>query len=217
VSKLPAQIAGYVFKDKALLKEALTHRSVAGNPSYERLEFLGDRVLNLCVAAWLYENEPDASEGQLAKRHAALVQEPTLAEIAQEWKIAPYIYFGPGEAHTGGREKPSILADVVEALLGAVFLEAGLQPVQDIVVAYWSPRAADVPLIDAKSQLQEFLQGQGLDLPDYEVVESHGKDHEKLFVICVHCALGQATGQGGSKQAASQAAAANLLEELIPS
>lgn len=215
MSKLPSQIASYTFTKEPLLAEALTHRSVSGAVSYERLEFLGDRVLNLCVADLLYKKYPDEAEGQLAKRHAALVREETLADIAKEWKIAPYIRFGPGEAHAGGKEKASILADVVEALLAVIYLESGLPAAQSMVEQFWSPRLERVVLTDAKSRLQELLQGQGLELPVYEVVESHGKDHDKTFVIRVCCVLGEANGQGSSKQAASQAAAAMLLAALV--
>lgn len=204
----------YTFQNPELLKLALTHRS-AHKMHNERLEFLGDRVLNLCVAAMLYQNKPQAEEGELARYHAALVREETLAIVAEQWALADDLQLGRFEAAGGGASNQSILADAVEAVLAAVYLDGGLSPAQQIVQTYWQPLVDTVRTLDAKTDLQERLQAAREALPHYEVIGSTGKDHDKMFTVKVSCAWGCATGQGSSKQAASQAAAQSMLEKTI--
>ncbi len=197
---------GYSFKNGKLLEQALTHAS-AGTPTYERLEFLGDRVLNLLVARMLHEAYPDAPEGELSKRHAALVRQDTLVDVAGSLGVAAVMHVGKGE----NAAKPSILADAVEAVLGAMYLDGGLEPAEALVRTHWQGRLSASGASDPKSELQELLQAGGLALPVYSVVGQEGADHARIFTIEVSCAFGTATAQGPSKQEASIAAARNLL------
>lgn len=199
--------------DNTLLTQALTHKSHPDSTDYERLEFLGDRVLNLSVATMLFNKFPDYSEGELAKHHAALVREETLADIAKIWQLDTHIRVGKS-AQTEGNLQSSILADVVEALLGVIFLDTDFKTAADVVVQFWTPLIDKVDIIDAKSKLQELLQAHGHPLPTYKVLKSTGKDHDKTFVINVSSALGEAEGIGASKQKAAQIAAKNLLIQL---
>ncbi|MFZ2619588.1 MAG: ribonuclease III [Alphaproteobacteria bacterium] len=208
-------ILGYTFRNPALLTQALTHRSVPTPHHNERLEFLGDRVLNLCVAELVFTSYPEAPEGELSQRHAALVREETLAEIAKTWGLDAQLHLSAGEVRMGGRAKPSLLADAVEAVLAAVYVDSGsLAVVQTIVKTYWQPLLETVALRDAKSALQELLQAEKLPLPTYTVVAEAGGDHAKVYTVQVACAKGEAEGQGTNKQMAAQAAATVLLASL---
>ncbi len=217
----PADVAGlesrlgYAFKTSALLRQALTHMSGAGGDmarlsSYQRLEFLGDRVLGLVVSAMLYAEFPQATEGELSRRLAELVRSETCAEVALDWDLGPYVRLGPGELQAGGRQRPAILADVCEALVGAVFLDGGFEAAAALVVAAWRTRmlASRRDLRDAKTALQEWVQGLGQPPPVYHEVERSGPAHAPQFVIAVTVSSHEpARGMGSSKRAAEQAAA----------
>jgi ribonuclease-3 len=209
---------GYRFKDRALLKKALTHASVrqasAKRRDNERLEFLGDRVLGLAIAELLGDAYPTASEGELARLYNRLVRGGTCAEIARQLDLGASLVLSDSEAGSGGRDKETILADACEALLGAIFQEAGYDKARDIVRRLWADRleASLVDIADAKSALQEWAQGQGLDLPDYVEVTREGPDHAPRFTAEVRIKSKKpARGEGASKRAAEQAAATALL------
>jgi ribonuclease-3 len=209
---------GYHFKDRNLLKKALTHASVrqatAKRRDNERLEFLGDRVLGLAVAEMLHETYPTATEGELAKLFNGLVKGSTCAEVARALELGPHLVLSDSEESSGGRDKTTILADACEALLGAIFLEAGYETARGVVRAHWGSKLS-VPggkEADAKSALQEWAQGHGLDLPDYVEIARSGPDHAPCFTTEVRIkGKKPARGQGASKRAAEQAAASALL------
>lgn len=201
------------FNNEALLIRAITHKSHAAAEDYERLEFLGDRVLNLSVAAMLFNQFPHYSEGELAKHHAALVREDTLARVAATWQLEHFIRVGKS-AQSDVSLQPSILADAVEALLGALFIDAGFSASEAVVKTFWAHLVSAVDILDPKSELQELLQAAGHPLPAYTTTNSTGKDHDKTFTIKVTSNLGSAEGVGASKQKAAQTAAKNLLNNL---
>ena len=209
---------GYAFEDRALLKKALTHASVrqasAKRRDNERLEFLGDRVLGLAVAELLSELYPAANEGQLARLYNRLVRGGTCAEVARSLDLGPSLVLSESEASSGGRDKETILADACEALLGAIFLEAGYDKAREVVRKHWGARLDGSPAetADAKSALQEWAQGQGLDLPDYVEIAREGPDHAPRFTSEVRIkGKKPARGEGASKRSAEQAAATALL------
>lgn len=212
---------GHAFADKALLRRALTHASVAASrvDSYERLEFLGDRVLGLVVAHMLIEGFAEDSEGVLSRRLAALVRKETCAEVARDWGVGPYIRLGEGEALSGGRDKKAILGDVCEAIIGAVFLDAGMTMADAVVrrALHHRMSASRRALSDAKTLLQEWAQGRKLSAPTYQLASRSGPDHAPFFEIRVDVeGFPAAVGAGASKRAAEQAAAtAFLLRERI--
>ncbi|MCB5176846.1 ribonuclease III [Microvirga lenta] len=207
---------GYRFERMELLDEALTHVSApnAGGQSYQRLEFLGDRVLGLAIAEMLYKTFPGAPEGELSRRLADLVRRESCAEVAEAWDVGPYVKLGAGEAHSGERRNQTILADVSEAIIGAVFLDGGYDAAKALVERSFKDLLATPrrPLRDPKSALQEWAQGQGLPPPTYTVVEQTGPDHAPKFRIMVKV-KGKETafGLGTSKRIAEQAAARSLL------
>ncbi len=209
---------GHLFKNRELLRRALTHASVRQQGSKrrdnERLEFLGDRVLGLAIAELLTELYPAANEGQLARLYNRLVRGGTCAEIARALDLGPSLVLSEAEASSGGRDKDTILADACEALLGAIFLEAGYAKAREVVRLHWGSRLERTPIeaADAKSVLQEWAQGQGLDLPQYVEVERKGPDHAPRFTAEVRIrSLKSARGEGANKRTAEQAAAAVLL------
>lgn len=215
-----AAALGYRFDDPALLAEALTHRSYeseyAGVTSNERLEFLGDAVLGLVVAEELFRGR-DLAEGEMAKVRAAVVNETSLAAVARRIGVGPELRLGRGEEATGGRDKPSILADAMEAILGAVYLDGGPAAARGVILGTWSAliaeRAAAPGRRDYKTRLQEVLARQGA-TPVY-AVEGSGPDHDRTFVAVV-TALGRRLGggTGTSKKRAQQEAARRALESL---
>ncbi|MBW4022588.1 MAG: ribonuclease III [Proteobacteria bacterium] len=211
-------ILGYQFREPRLLREALTHRSAAGagRGSNERLEFLGDRVLGLAVAVWLSEQYPREQEGALGRRLAHLVSQPVLARIAEELGLPALLSVAPGEARAGVRRRASVLADAVEALLGAMFLDGGLDPVQRFVRARFEDTmiAEAEPPKDAKTALQEWGQGRALGLPVYEIESREGPSHAPHFVVRVSLGGETEQGQAGTRRAAEQAAAQALLTRL---
>ena len=222
VTELTARL-GYEFLTPQLLQDALTHPSLAGfkqrkkgTMPYERLEFLGDRVLGLIIAEWLYEKFPDASEGELAKRHAALVNRDALRAVAVEIGLGQHLRLARGEEASGGRKNIATLPDAMEAILGALYLDGGLKAASHFIHRYWQKDIgiAEAPA-DAKTVLQEWAQGQGLPLPQYKVIEHSGPAHAPKFVIEVSVkGHPPAVAEGESKRAAQKAAALLLLQNV---
>jgi ribonuclease-3 len=220
---------GHRFARRDLLEAALTHKSVPASPrrgaerlwagSYERLEFLGDRVLGLVVAEMLLDQFPRETEGALARRHAELVRKETLAGVAAELGLAPHIRLPPIEQKQA-RANPALLADVCEALIGALHLDAGIGAARGFVERHWRPRmeAAAAPPKDPKTSLQEWAQAKALKLPAYRLVQSAGPPHEPVFTVTVEVeGLDRTTATGGSKRLAETAAAAALLDRIAAS
>ncbi|MHB8455383.1 MAG: ribonuclease III [Acidiferrobacterales bacterium] len=210
---------GYAFADGGLLERALTHRSKGGE-NYERLEFLGDGVLGLVIAALLYGRFPELSEGELTRLRAGLVRMETLASLARNLGVGEYLTLGEGELKTGGYDRDSILADSLEAVFGAVFIDGGFGAAQSVIWnLYRQPVAAIDPatiLKDPKTRLQELLQKQSLKTPIYNMLEVRGEPHHQHFVIeCIVTGLPSAvTGEGSSRRAAEQDAAAKAYASL---
>jgi ribonuclease-3 len=210
---------GHAFGDPALLEQALTHRSSSGGEGigYERLEFLGDRVLALVVADRLLAAFPEEDEGALAKRYTALVRRETLASIAREVGLGPHIRLSRGEDESGGRENDAILSDVCEAVIAAIYLDGGIDAARAFIDRHWTTRleATPQPPQDAKTALQEWAQGRGLALPDYRTVGQTGPDHAPTFKVTVAIEGHEAVeGIGPTKRAAEQEAAERLLKDL---
>ena len=205
---------GHTFADPGLLQRALIHRSYAAeellDESYERLEFLGDAVLQLVITHYLFGQYPSLTEGEMAKVRAAVVNEHTLAEVARSMRLGSMVLLGRGESLTGGADKDSILSDVVESVIGAIYLEAGFDAIRNLVLEHWAPivdeRAAAPGKADYKTRLQELLARRGL-RPHY-LIEEDGPEHAKVFSATVYAGerlLG--SGSGSSKKRAEQAAA----------
>ena len=214
----PAGIS-YRFGDPQLLRAALTHRS-AGIGNNERLEFLGDSVLNMIIAMRLYELHPEAQEGDLSRMRARLVRGTTLSEVASAIGLGEEIRLGEGELKSGGFRRASILADTFEALLGAIFIDGGYEACRTVVLGLFDPLIAALPppeeLKDSKTRLQEWLQARGRPLPEYTLEREAGADHAKQFFVS--CRLPddgtQAEMTGRSRRKAEQAAAGRVLELL---
>ena len=211
---------GHRFGDPALLDAALTHRS-AGRANYERLEFLGDAVLNFAVAVLVYRAFPAADEGDLSRYRATLVSGQSLADVAAGLALGEQLRLGSGELKTGGFRRDSILADSLEALVGAVFLDGGSEAASGLVGRLFAGRLAGLPqaaadLKDPKTRLQELLQARGLRLPVYSIEDVSGEPHDQRFVAsCEAPDLGlRATGDGTSRRRAEQAAAQRVLERI---
>lgn len=213
------QKLGYEPRDPALFAAALTHRS-ASDKNYERLEFLGDAVLNLVVAEHLYRAFPQATEGDLSRLRARIVSSEPLAEAAAELSLGDALHLGSGELKTGGYRRKSILADALEAVCGALFLDGGFESTAPLIDALFRARIAALPppeaLKDAKTLLQEYLQSRGLALPRYSVERVEGEAHAQLFwVICDVAALrARASGSGSSRRRAEQEAAERVLVQI---
>lgn len=216
-SSLPG--IGYRFSDTGLLRRALTHRS-CGAGNYERLEFLGDSLLNLVISEQLYHLRPHAPEGDLSRLRSRMVRDATLAAIASELGLGDHLHLGPGELKSGGFLRESILADVFEALLGAIYLDGGFEAARRVVCEIFAERLAALPdadtLKDPKTRLQELLQARGHDLPEYQVMDEFGADHEKRFVV--ECRAGgliePVTAEAASRRKAEQAAARMMHDQL---
>ncbi len=209
----------YDFTDPGLLERALTHRSKSGK-NYERLEFLGDSVLNFIVSAELYERYPDLAEGDLTRLRAALVRQQTLAELARGLALGDCIELGSGELKSGGYDRDSILADTLEAVFGAVYRDGGMEPARRVIFALYDKSLAmldprTIPK-DPKTQLQEYLQKHGAALPSYHILEVAGEPHNQRFVVeCRVAGLTEAVrGEGASRRRAEQQAAAAAYERL---
>ncbi|HEY1855927.1 ribonuclease III [Acidocella sp.] len=212
-------LLGHRFQRPKLLSEALTHRSAAGARgvgSNERLEFIGDRVLGLVVAEWLLERFPNEQEGKLGPRLAALVSKPALAQVAETNGVAALLSVAPGESKRGVRTQATVLADALEAMIGALYLDAGLAASRDFIRKVLSNVVEQqfIPPKDPKTALQEWALKRALPLPAYEVVTMSGPSHEPHFVVKVSVGDDAARGNAGSKRAAEQAAARALLEML---
>ncbi len=218
MGKLPAltRSLGYEFADQALLELALTHKSL-GSRNYERLEFLGDSLLGFSVADYLYRRFNTSSEGKLSRMRSSVVRRETLAEVARRLELGKYIQMGEGELKSGGYQRDSILADTLEALIGAVYLDGGTVPATKLIHRHFEPVLealnTGTNYKDAKSLLQEALQAKGLALPRYEVVETEGSAHRQTFVVeCTIDETGKsARAAGTSRREAEQSAALALL------
>lgn len=208
---------GYCFHDRDLLRHALTHASADDERDYERLEFLGDRVLGLAVADLLYREFPRESEGALARRHAALVSGATLAVVAGTIDLGTVMRLSEGERAAGGARNENILADAMEALIGAVYLDGGLEPCRTLIAGLWRDilHTMAAPPQDPKTGLQEWAQARGLGLPDYVLEGRDGPDHAPVFKVSVGLpGFSRQYGTGPSRRAAEKAAASALIEKI---
>lgn len=213
------QAIGYTFTDQSVLKEALTHRSI-GSKNNERLEFLGDSILGFVIGAEVYRRFPDAREGELTRIRSSLVKGETLALIAKEFQLGQYLALGTGEKKSGGQRRKSILADALEAIIGAIYLDAGIEQTQQCLLNWYKTRLEIIVVEDShkdpKTQLQEWLQAKKLPLPEYSVLSIEGESHEQTFkVSCKIELLDEAVeAQGSSRRRAEQAAAEIVLEKI---
>lgn len=216
--KVFEEIIGYKFKDRSLLQTALTHSSYAnemnGKVDYnERLEFLGDSVLGMITAEYLFTHHPEMPEGKLTKTRASMVCEKSLHKFAQSIKLGEFMYLGKGEINTGGRERPSILADAFESLIAAIYLDSGFEEAKKFVLGFISNADIEEPVItDYKTALQEIVQKNPGEYLEYFMVGESGPDHCKTFIVEVHLnnnVIG--TGEGRSKKQAEQMAAKATL------
>jgi len=210
---------GYRFNDVRLLQQALTHRSAPGS-SNERLEFLGDAVLDIVVSEVLYHSLPDAPEGDLSRLRASLVRDTSLAGIAADLGMGEQLILGSGERKTGGHRRQSILADALEALFGAVYLDSGFDTAAGLIRRVFADKLDELPhaddLRDPKTRLQEWLQARGAAPPDYELVKVTGKAHQQHFEVCCTVPGRQpAPGEGRSRRSAEQKAARRMLAALM--
>ncbi|HBK06422.1 MAG TPA: ribonuclease III [Acetobacteraceae bacterium] len=217
-------ILGHEFQRPDLLREALTHRSAAqrsggrgrSRASNERLEFIGDRVLGLTMAEWLAERFPREQEGELGRRLAYLVSQPVLATVAETVGLAAALSVSPGEAKAGVAKRATVLADALEAALGALYMDGGLGVARDFVRRAWNDAMTvqAEPPKDAKTALQEWAQKRGLELPAYAITDRSGPPHSPEFTVTVTVGSSVANGTGGNRRAAEQAAAEALLHRL---
>ena len=214
-----ANTLDYQFNDPQLFEQALTHRSASGL-SNERLEFLGDAVLDFVVSEIVYDALPDADEGDLSRLRASLVKDTTLAQLASKLGLGEYLILGSGERKSGGHRRESILADALEAVFGAVFLDAGYAPSREVIENAFGDRLLDLPdpseLRDPKSRLQEWLQARQMSLPEYDLVNVTGEAHRQQFEVrcTVAGSKSAATGNGASRRSAEQQSAERMLSQL---
>lgn len=224
MTKSPGPLAkslGHVFNDPTLFLQALTHRS-AGSRNNERLEFLGDAVLGCVIATELYQRYPQAKEGELSRLRSNLVKGESLAAIARGLDIGQYLSLGVGERKSGGHRRDSILSDAMEALFGAIYLDAGFAACQQCILVQFAGRLEQLPevaaLKDAKTRLQEYLQAQHKSLPEYTITETSGDAHARTFKVdCVvnDMNVPSSHGQGKSRRHAEQDAAEKMLARLV--
>ena len=210
------KILAYTFRDKTLIERALTHSSL-GAPDYERLEFLGDRVLGLIIAEELFKKFPKEKEGLLAKRFSGLVQRETLAAIATETNLDENILLSEQERLAGGLKNENLLSDIVEALLGAIYMDGGIAPCKDFVLKAWRSHFDDMklPPQEPKTALQEWAQARGLNPPSYKIIDQEGPDHAPLFTIEVALdTFGVEHAKGPSRRVAEKVAAQVFLNKL---
>ena len=209
----------YQFRNPSLLQEALTHRS-RGQLNYERLEFLGDSILNFVVASRLFDLRPDDSEGELSRLRSRVVRGDTLAVLASDLKLGDYLIMGEGELKSGGSKRESILADALEAIFGAIYIDGGFEACESVIKHICDPVIHDLPdaeeLKDPKTRLQEWMQARGRPLPEYDSLREAGAEHAKRFHV--RCRLPDSgrefEAEGGNLRKAEQKAAAGVLEEL---
>jgi len=209
----------YTFSDQQLLVLALSHRS-RGSQNNERLEFLGDAVLGLTISNFLYRRFSHASEGDLSRIRSQIVRAESLAEIARSLELGPELLLGQGEMKSGGQRRDSILGDTVEALIGAIYLDGGILSAERCILSWFSEQLnavdLDVPVKDPKTALQEWLQGRGRALPEYQLVKTEGEDHSRLYTMsCIIDELkSAATATASSRRRAEQLVAEKILKEL---
>jgi len=210
----------YQFKQPDLLEQALTHRSYSADKNNERLEFLGDSVLNLVIAQHIYQRQPEADEGELSRIRSSLVKQEALARVARDIGLGDYIYLGGGELKSGGFRRSSILSDTLEAIIGAIYLDSGFGPAQNATLYLYRDYLQTLPdintLKDAKTRLQEYLQSRQLGLPEYTVIKTVGKSHDQVFTVT--CGIASLklkySGQGSSRKKAEQEAARKTLDQI---
>lgn len=212
------EVLGYRFADAGLLEDALTHRSVGGSNN-ERLEFLGDAILNFIIAAELYQRFPKAQEGDLSRLRASLVKRDALAELAASLKLGEHLSLGPGELKSGGRHRASTLADALEAIIGAVYLDGGFEAGRTFVLGLYQDALDNLPSAagrkDPKTRLQEYLQSRHQPTPEYNMLEVTGEAHAQTFRV--ECRAGDmlpTEGVGSTRRRAEQAAAEQALRQL---
>ncbi len=212
---------GYQFSDQDLLSLALTHRSYSGKKNNERLEFLGDSVLNFIIGKALFDRFPEAKEGQLSRLRASLVKGETLTEIGRQLELDQHILVGPGELKCGGARRASIIADAVEAILGAIFEESGFERCREIILKLFDERLSSLTISDTvkdnKTRLQEYLQSRRLSLPKYQIKSVSGQSHNQQFYVecTVEGVDSVFSGSGTSKRQAEQEAAGKALKALL--
>lgn len=214
---LPSELAGYRFKALSHLDEALTHPSLSGNYNYQRLEFLGDRVLGLVISTWLLEVYPSDAEGSLNRRFTALVRRETLADLAVKLGLVKHLKLTSGAEAEGTRDKEAIQADVCESVIGAIYLDGGFAAANNFIREHWEPllHTGVQAHKDNKTLLQEWCQARALPLPQYRETDRHGPDHDPVFTIEVAVeGHGSAAATGTAKRLAEQAAAEQLLKQL---
>jgi ribonuclease-3 len=210
----------YRFKQEELLKQALTHRSFCRGANNERLEFLGDSVLSLVISHNIYNQQPNASEGDLSRIRASLVNEAALARIARDINLGDYIFLGGGELKSGGFRRESILSDTLEAILGAIYLDSDFIQVQTSILYLYRAYLQDLPsqssLKDPKTRLQEYLQSEKINIPEYVVMKTIGKSHDQTFTLTcrIHSLNIATSGTGSSRKKAEQDAAVKALKAL---
>ena len=215
LKKLESRVA-YTFKNVALLDQSITHRSF-GYRNNERLEFLGDSILNFVVASDLFSRFPEAKEGDLSRLRARLVKQQTLAEIARELDLGGFLTMGSGELKSGGFDRDSILSDAVEAIIGAVYLDSDIDTCKALILQWFAKRLSDIQpgnqQKDPKTQLQEYLQGRKIELPQYEVINTTGQSHDQEFTVrCTTRVIDtQVIAKGTSRRKAEQGAAQQVL------
>ncbi len=209
----------YEFDDEGLLRQALTHRSAPGE-SNERLEFLGDAILDAVISEVVFRAQPNSPEGDLSRLRSSLVKDTSLADLAAALGLGEHLILGGGERKSGGHRRESILADAIEALFGAVYLDAGFEASRELIERAFGDRLQDLPdprdLRDPKTRLQEWLQARGMDLPEYELTEVTGKAHRQKFEVRARVAGvdAEASGVGTSRRNAEQQAAERMLKKL---
>lgn len=212
-------VLGYAFRQPGLLEEALTHRSASPRHN-ERLEFLGDALLNLVMAEYLFQRYPQASEGELSRLRATLVKGEALAELARGLKLGGQLWLGQGELRSGGSQRESILADALEAIFGAVYLDGGLDACRALILHLYRNELAGLAsaseLKDPKTRLQEYLQARQQPLPVYSVLEIRGEPHAQSFTVECAVAERRAVAVGSNRRKAEQDAARRMLEQLLP-
>lgn len=208
---------GYAFKNATLIEQALSHSST-GKTNNERLEFLGDSILNMIIAKALYHKFPQSPEGELTRLRANLVCGETLAKVALNFQLNDYLHVGMGERKSGGHNRPSVLADALEAMVAALYIEAGFAKTEALLLEWFTPyfEPLDPNQIqkDPKSCLQEYAQSKALDLPLYEITSSSGPDHRREFIVCCTLDGKTAEGRGASRRRAEQDAASQMLSQL---
>lgn len=213
-------LIGYQFQKTSLLDEALTHPSTTEGVgyNYQRLEFLGDRVLGLVIAELLLKAFPEEEEGDIAKRHTVLVQGKTLFEIAEQLELGQYVSLSLGEHKSGGRHKATVLADTIEAIIGAIYLDShDIEPPTAFIKRFWIDKlhSYEIPPVDSKTALQEWAQDRALPLPHYTLIEKSGRDHEPMFKIEVRLdTLPSTIGVDSSKRKAEKNAAQAMLNYI---